>query len=85
MEGSHWGAFRYNSDLFDQSTIERMVAHFKSLLAGIVANPEQGLYTLPLLTAAEREQLLVEWNDTATDYPTDKCIHMPMFSSKSIP
>ena len=45
------------------------------LLEGIVADPEQRIGELPLLTAAERHQLLVEWNDTATDYPQDRCIH----------
>ncbi|MFQ5906231.1 MAG: amino acid adenylation domain-containing protein, partial [bacterium] len=42
---------------------------------GIVADPEQRLSKLPLLTEAERHQLLVEWNDTRTDYPGDSCIH----------
>ena len=41
----------------------------------IVADPDQSISTLPLLTEAERHQLLVEWNDTAADYPKDSCIH----------
>ncbi|AOW98744.1 non-ribosomal peptide synthetase [Moorena producens PAL-8-15-08-1] len=65
----------YNSDLFYQPTIVRMVGHFKTLLEGIVANPQAQVSKLPLLTAAERQQLLVEWNNTDSDYPQDKCVH----------
>jgi amino acid adenylation domain-containing protein len=67
--------FEYNTDLFEAATIERMAGHLETLLQGIVANPEQPIYQIPLLTAAERHQLLVEWNDTTKDYPQDKCIH----------
>jgi non-ribosomal peptide synthetase component F len=63
------GAFKYNTDLFDASTIERMAAHFQNLQEGIVTNPEQSIAQLPILSPAERHQLLVEWNDTQTDYP----------------
>jgi amino acid adenylation domain-containing protein len=69
------GKLEYNTDLFNSPTIERMVGHFQTLLKGIVANPEQRISEIPLLMAAERHQLLVEWNDTKTDYPRDKCIH----------
>ncbi|MGV0104585.1 Non-ribosomal peptide synthetase [Nostoc sp. DSM 114160] len=69
------GWWEYNTDLFDASTIERMTSHFVTLLEGIVANPEQRISQLPLLTAVEQQQLLVEWNDTEVDYPLHKCIH----------
>ena len=46
-----------------------------SLREGIVTNPNQALSEIPLLTDAEKHQLLVEWNDTRIDYPSDKCIH----------
>ncbi|WP_414584620.1 amino acid adenylation domain-containing protein [Scytonema sp. PCC 10023] len=69
------GMFEYNTDLFDADTIERMAGHFQKLLEGIVANPQQQISQLPLLTEKEQQQLLVEWNDTTFDYPTDKCIH----------
>ena len=52
-----------------------MTQHFKTLLEGVVADADQRIGELPLLTASERHQLLVEWNDTATDYPQDRCIH----------
>ena len=52
-----------------------MAGHFQTLLEAIVADPDQSIATLPILTEAERHQILVEWNDTAADYPKDKCIH----------
>ena len=69
------GWWEYNTDLFNATTIERMVEHFTNLLEGIVGNPQQRLSELPLLNESEQYQLLREWNDTTTDYPKDKCIH----------
>jgi len=68
------GRFEYSTDLFDADTIERMFGHFQTLLEGIVANPEQKISELPLLTEFERQQLAA-WNNTQTDYPKDACIH----------
>jgi amino acid adenylation domain-containing protein len=75
------GVWEYSTDLFDKSTIERMMGHFVTLLEGIVANPTEQISTLPMLTESERQQLLVEWNDTLLDYPHDKCIHQ-LFSEQ---
>ncbi|MGA9378658.1 MAG: condensation domain-containing protein, partial [Phormidium sp.] len=69
------GIWCYSTDLFDSNTIERMTGHFLTLLKAIVENPSQPVSQLPILTAAEQQQLLVEWNNTQTDYPVDKCIH----------
>ncbi|MEP6501667.1 amino acid adenylation domain-containing protein [Microcoleus vaginatus] len=69
------GAFEYSTDLFDPTTIARMIEHWQTLLAGIVANPEQRLSDLPILTAIEQSKLLVEWNQTQQDYPQNLCIH----------
>jgi amino acid adenylation domain-containing protein len=63
------GTFEYNTDLFDAATIDRMVGHFRTLLEAIVATPDRSIATLPILTTAERQQVLVDWNDTAIDYP----------------
>jgi len=68
------GPITYNPDLFDPSTITRMVAHWQTLLAGALANPDAKMSELPLLTDAERAQLLLEWNATQADYPTDTCL-----------
>ena len=67
--------FTYDIDLFDSDSILRMAGHFRTLLQGIVSNPDQFISRLPLLTPAERHQLLVEWNDTHRDYPKDQCVH----------
>nr|VFJ73107.1 MAG: amino acid adenylation domain-containing protein [Candidatus Kentron sp. FW] len=69
------GRLLYNTDLFEHATIERMAGHFQVLLQGIISDPEQGIGVLPLLTEAERQRILVEWNDTAAPYPKDKCVH----------
>jgi amino acid adenylation domain-containing protein len=69
------GRWEYNRDLFDATTITRMSGHFQALLAGIVANPEQFVSDLPLLTTSERQQLLIEGNATESDYPRQACIH----------
>jgi amino acid adenylation domain-containing protein len=68
------GRFTYSTDLFDAPTISRMAEHWQKLLEGIVANPAQPLSELPLLTDAERHQVLVEWNDTRRDY-AQVCVH----------
>ncbi|MEG3905890.1 amino acid adenylation domain-containing protein [Microcoleus sp. B4-C5] len=67
--------WQYNTDLFDGATITRMAEHYQTLLEAIALNPEQRISELPLLTPAERHQLLVEWNNTWAEYPQDKCIH----------
>jgi amino acid adenylation domain-containing protein len=65
----------YNTDLFDAATMIRLLRHWQMLLETIVHNPGQAIETLLLLTEAEREQLLVEWNATHGDYPRDVCVH----------
>lgn len=69
------GRMEYNAELFEATTIERLTGHFKTLLESILAKPELRLSEFSLLTEAERRQLLVEWNDTAAEFPADKCIH----------
>jgi amino acid adenylation domain-containing protein len=64
----------YNRDIFDRETIARMAGHFETLLDGIAVDPDTNISRLPLLTSAERDQLLVEWNDTQRDYPHE-CVH----------
>ncbi len=69
------GSLQYNTDLFDDATITRMIGHWQTLLEGAVADPDQRISQLPILTDAEKHQLLVEWNQNQRDYPKDKCIH----------
>ncbi|AOX01050.1 hypothetical protein BJP34_17820 [Moorena producens PAL-8-15-08-1] len=74
-DSSMVGLLKYNADLFDEQTIARMAGHFQNLLEGIVNDPQQRVTVLPLMTEVELDQILVEWNNTKTDYPKDKCIH----------
>jgi non-ribosomal peptide synthetase component F len=68
----HW---EYNSDLFDFTTILRMIDHFQTLLAGAVENPTLRISELPLLTEAERRQTLIDWNDTDEPAGEAGCLH----------
>jgi amino acid adenylation domain-containing protein len=65
----------FNSDLFDAATVERMMAGFDTLLRAITAAPAAPARELPILSAAERQRIVVEWNDTATAYPDDAFVH----------
>ena len=69
------GVLNFNTDLFDTSTIARMAGHFKTLIGGIVEDPDCRITKLPILKKAERRQILVEWNNTGSKYPEDKCLH----------
>jgi amino acid adenylation domain-containing protein len=60
------GAWEYNTSLFEAPTVARMNLHFQALLENLLANPECPVSQLNLLTEAERNQLLIEWNDTRT-------------------
>ena len=69
------GRWEYGADLFDAATIVRMAGHYNNLLEAVVRDPDQRLSELPILSAQESHQMLVEWNDTEVEYPTDRCIH----------
>ncbi|MDQ2881213.1 MAG: amino acid adenylation domain-containing protein, partial [Actinomycetota bacterium] len=62
-------ALTYNTDLFDRETIQRMAGNLLVLLAGIAADPDQLVSTLPVLTGGERDRVLVEFNDTDREVP----------------
>lgn len=68
------GQFKYSPDLFDPATIERLTIHFQTLIASIIANPDRSIDQLNILSDSERQQLLVGWNQTQTNYP-HQCIH----------
>ncbi|NTW04245.1 MAG: AMP-binding protein, partial [Oscillochloris sp.] len=73
--GTLRGSLEYNTDLFDATTIQRLVGHFTTLLMAAVADPDQPVGQLPLLTATERELVLHTWNQTNTAFPSQVCIH----------
>jgi amino acid adenylation domain-containing protein len=64
-----FGRFLYSTELFDVSTIERMIGHWLTILEGVAADPSTSLAALPMLTEHETHQILSEWNSTETDYP----------------
>lgn len=76
VESNHGliGKLEYNTDLFDQSTIERLIGHFQTLLTSIVAHPDQRLAELPLLTPAEQRQLC-NWQQITIHDSAPSCIH----------
>lgn len=65
----------YDRRRFDDATIERMLGHLQTLLEGMATGTDRPLSDLPMLTAEETHQLLVEWNQTRVDYPQDRRIH----------
>ncbi|KAB0511213.1 non-ribosomal peptide synthetase [Pseudomonas extremorientalis] len=70
-----WASLTYATDLFSAATVARMAEHWLSLLRAAVANPALPLQDLATLDSREREQILVEWNATARDYPRQRCVH----------
>jgi amino acid adenylation domain-containing protein len=62
--------FRYNSDLFDPATIQRWAGHFDTLLEALLDAPDQPVTEVPILSSAERQRILVEWNRTEIPYPS---------------
>ncbi len=69
------GEIEYATALFERSTIERYLGHWQTLLRAMLADDEEAVDRLALLTSAERDRLVEEGNETAADYPREKCIH----------
>jgi amino acid adenylation domain-containing protein len=69
------GVIEYNTALFDRSRIARLAEHFSLLLSAVVEDANYALTRLPLLSAAERHRLLVEWNDTESLEHIESCVH----------
>ena len=65
----------FNRTQFKDGAIKRMLGHLKTLLEGMAENPNRSLSDLPILTDNERQEILVEWNNTGVNYPQDKLIH----------
>lgn len=69
------GHMEFSTDLWNRSSICRMLDHYNSLLKDIVANPHRPISEFPLLTETDRHRLLSEWNNTVVNYPRFTCIH----------
>ncbi|NAP24843.1 amino acid adenylation domain-containing protein [Pseudomonas syringae] len=74
-DGGLVGSLEYASDLFERATIERMAGHLQVLLEAMVADDQQAVAELPLLSCEQRRQVLESFNDTAAAYPADKLLH----------
>ncbi|WP_144866034.1 non-ribosomal peptide synthetase, partial [Hyella patelloides] len=64
----------YDRNLFDESTIQRICDNYQVLLNSIIANPQNSITSLSLLSTAEKQQVLVDWNQTQTE-SSSQCIH----------
>jgi amino acid adenylation domain-containing protein len=65
----------FNLDLFEPESMEYMLAHYGVLLRSILANPDESIDRLVMMDEAERQRLLVEWNNTSTDYDREETLH----------
>ncbi len=66
----------YSTDLFDEATIERWIDHYRTVLSAVAADAARPVATFPIMSQADRAQLLTGLNATATDYPAASCVHM---------
>ena len=74
-EGGVSGRFEYDTDLFDKTTIERLMHHYQQLLAGLTKQPELPMSQIPILDADEQTTITQTWNDTQADYSSTACLH----------
>ncbi|OTA16216.1 Amino acid adenylation [Xenorhabdus vietnamensis] len=78
-----FGELVYAVDLFDSSTIERMIGHLQRVLVAMTSDKTQLIADLPMLSDSERQQLLVEFNATQADFPQDALIHQ-LFEAQAV-
>jgi amino acid adenylation domain-containing protein len=72
--GIFQGVIKYNTDLFDLTTIQRFASHYATLLRGLTASPGANISRLPLLGTAEREELVTRLNATEREYPRERTV-----------
>jgi amino acid adenylation domain-containing protein len=65
----------YNTELFDEATIERWLGHYKVLLEGMAAQAERPISSLPLLSTSEMRRLVQGWNDTRSERQSGLTVH----------
>ena len=67
--------FHYDANVFDAAHVKSIAGHFLTLVQSAAGNPKSPVSELEILAAAERIQLLSDFNRTATAYPFEKCIY----------
>jgi len=65
----------YDKERFDRDLIRRMAGHIRILLEQLATGLEKRVAEIVILTEEERSQIVIEWNNTAKDYPTNRCLH----------
>jgi len=75
-------SLQYDTELFEESTIKRMSGHLQTLLSAIVENSARRISDLPILSATESNQILVDWNKTQAIYETEMRVH-DLFESQA--
>nr|QEO74050.1 condensation domain-containing protein [uncultured bacterium] len=73
--GNILGMLQYKSDLFDESTMARMVEHFQRLVESAVSKPDQSISAVQMLSPPEQQLLLEQWSSAPADYQTDQRLH----------
>ena len=68
-------ALHFDAARFPKDTAERIIGHFQTILGNIPGNLDKCVVEIPILIETERNQLLLEWNDTTTEYPRERCVH----------
>jgi amino acid adenylation domain-containing protein len=69
------GSMEYSTDLFDRSTVARILGHLRRVLEQVVRDPDAPVSALDLLGAEERRLVVDEWNRTDATFPADACVH----------
>ncbi|AYK07546.1 non-ribosomal peptide synthetase [Brevibacillus laterosporus] len=78
--------WKYNDELFDEETISCLSSHFLQLLNTFISNPAQPVNAVSVMSTAEADRVLNQWNDTKTDYPREMCVHqLFMRKAKEVP
>ncbi|MCP4155223.1 MAG: AMP-binding protein, partial [bacterium] len=67
-------SLEYSTKLFKEETINRYIGYFKQITASVIKNPAREIYKIEVLPAEEKQQILIEFNKTAVEYPKDKTI-----------
>ena len=67
--------FEYSTNLFGDATIQRFIVYFKKVVSDVIERPFRKISEIEIISEAEKHQVLVEFNDTSSDYPRDKSVH----------
>lgn len=69
------GVIEYSQDLYNRTTIQRLIGHLQTLLSEMVIAPEQMVATAKMLSPIEEAQMLQDWNATDSSCNLERCIH----------